>query len=69
MDPGHMTPCQAYGKTQRYRSRDNSLMSNNVLNGDLVAQILFVLGKMGTEVDADAAYHLTICVLQQNLGG
>lgn len=44
-------------------------MSNNVLNGDLVAQILFVLGKMGTEVDADAAYHLTICVLQQNLGG
>lgn len=69
MDPGHMTPCQAYGKTQRYRSRDNSLMSNNVLNGDLVAQILFVLEKMGTEVDADAAYHLTICVLQQNLGG
>lgn len=69
MDPGHMTPCQEYGKTQRYRSRDNSLMSNSVLNRDVFAQILFVLGKMGTEVDADAVYHLTLCVLQQNLRG
>lgn len=54
-----MTPHRDYGKTQRHRGRDNSLMSDNVLNWDVVAQILFVLGKTGTEVDADAMYHLT----------
>lgn len=58
MVPSHTTPHQAYGKSQRHRDRDDSLMSNSVLNWVVVAQILFVLGKTGTELDADAAYHL-----------
>lgn len=62
-------PCQEYGKTQRCRGRDSSLESNHVLNWDVVAQILFVSGKMGTEVDVDAMYHPTLFVLQQNLWG
>lgn len=66
MNSGYTTPRQEYGKTQRCKGRDDSLLSNNVLNWDVVAQILFVLGKMGTEVDADAMCHLTLCVLQQN---
>lgn len=33
-------------------------MSNTVLNWDVVAQILFVLGKTGRELNADTVYHL-----------
>ena len=66
MGPGPAMLYREYGKTQRRRGRDNSPASNGVFSWDVVAQILFVLGKKGMEVYADAVYHLTSRVVQQN---